>query len=226
MDLSLWNSRERTILSVLPGSWKEKCNIFRYNCLAASCSHVAASRLGHPSLVLLPPCYTIYYGEPTLDIRQDKALFRCTAQHNNSGPWHQLCMVQRRKLLLNFPALEVGGLMVSVNAFAVALLPVLLSDPRLSPQGLILPFLAWCWCILAADRSWFLYLLPQVRHVSFVGGFSVRKALRPTPHSTGRCSAPGVIFSPASVLLTSAFKRDRRWSQNVFIEPRGGASIC
>lgn len=137
-------SRERTFLSVLPESWKEKCNVFRYNCLAASCSHPAASRLGHPSLVLHPPCYTVFYGEPTLDIRKDKALFPGTTQHNNSGPWHQLCIVQGRKLLLNFPAPEMEGLMVSVNAFAVALLPVLLSDPCLSPLGLILPFLAWC----------------------------------------------------------------------------------
>lgn len=114
----LWNCRERTILSVLPGSWKEKCNVFRYSCLAASCSRPAASRLGHPSLVLRPLCYTVFYGEPTLDIRKDKALFPGTAQHNNSGPWHQLCRVQGRKLLPNFPALEVGGLMVSVNAFA------------------------------------------------------------------------------------------------------------
>lgn len=53
----------------------------------------------------------------------------------------------------------------------------------------------------------------------------MRKALRPKPHLTG-ITVYIRLFFPPSVLLTSVFNRDKRWAQNVFIEPGGGVCIC
>lgn len=47
--------------------------MFRYNCLAGTCSRPAASRPGDARLVLLfVACYTLFDGEPALDISKDK----------------------------------------------------------------------------------------------------------------------------------------------------------
>lgn len=75
MDLCC-HSREQNsnaVLSLLAGCWKHKCNVFRYNCFAATCSHPAASRPGDARLVLLcVACYTVFDGEPALDISKDE----------------------------------------------------------------------------------------------------------------------------------------------------------